>query len=151
VSVPPAGQKEGTGLTPGAANSGSGVGGRETLRPDPASALDKASSRPAPKSVGSPRSPQFNTLDADRDGRISLTEFTTSSSAWLRQGASGAGASATAGAREAQTTPGSAGPLAGPSSATSNARLFQQADTNRDGYLSPAELDAYRAPTASER
>ena len=117
--------------------------------------------------VGAPEVPGFNVMDLDRDGRISLTEFTAPSAAWLRgnPGASGTGISS-------DNMSGKAPPPIDPSGrrgvtgqkllraasapwlaakAANNAQLFQQIDTDHDGYLSQAELDAYRMPATSER
>src|SRR5688572_21148084 len=154
VGASPADQRPGAGLTPGAANSGSGAGARETVRPDLGTVNDPASTRTKP----SVASPQFNTMDADRDGRISQSEFTAPSAGWLRSGASDAGNVAGA--------PGTRGPLDRPAPGTmprssggapdstaagKHAELFRQIDTNHDGFLSPSELDTYRAPTSTTR
>jgi hypothetical protein len=164
VSAAPVDPKPGSGLTPGAANSGSGVGGRETVAPVSTPAADAASARNRPSAVNGPGAHGFSTLDADRDGRISLTEFGSPSASWLRAGAPGAGlnndsvtgrvSTNTPGPRDATgkpVAPVNSGPVAGPNSAAGNAQLFQQLDMNHDGYLSPAEVEAYRAPTPLER
>jgi len=141
-------------MTPGAANSGSGAGGRETVRPDLGTVNDPASTRTQPTVAA----PQFNTMDTDRDGRISATEFTAPSAGWLQRGSSDNGA--------VNGAPGTRGPLDRPSPGTmprssggapnstaaeNHAKLFQQLDTDHDGYLSPTELETYRAPTSTER
>jgi len=154
VGPAPTDQTPGAGLTPGAANSGSGAGGRETVRPDLGTVNDPASTRTKPTVA----TPQFNTMDTDRDGRISATEFTAPSAGWLQRGTSNTGA--------VNGAPGTRGPLDRPSPGTmprssggspnstaaeNHTKLFQELDTNHDGYLSPTELETYRAPTTSER
>lgn len=147
-------QKNGSGLQPGAANSGSGVGGRETIAPNANSPADKTGAHLG-TSPTSPWAGQFSTMDKDRDGRISSAEF-MAPNAGMRSGSTAPGAP---GARDATGRPssegtspnaGNTGMKAGVNSVPTNAQVFKQVDTNRDGYLSPAELDAYRMPKASE-
>jgi hypothetical protein len=168
VSAVPAEPKTGSGLTPGAANSGSGPGGRETVAPASTTPpADVANPGNHSSIVDGPGAHGFSTLDTDRDGRISLTEFGSPSAAWLRAGAPGAGinnddsvvgkpapSSTMPGPRDVTgrpVAPGNSSNVAGPHSAAANAQLFQQLDMDHDGYLSPAEVAAYRAPTPLER
>lgn len=155
-------QKDGSGLKPGAANSGSGVGGRETMSPNATSPADKTGAHSGPTSPMSPWAGQFSTMDKDRDGKISSAEFTAPYASGMHSGTtagSSASAPGTPGTRDATGRPsnqgtspnaGNTGMKAGVNSVPTNAQLFKQVDTNRDGYLSPAELDAYRMPKASE-
>jgi hypothetical protein len=165
VSAAPAEPKSGAGLTPGAVNSGSGPGGRETVAPNSAPVPDANNPRNRPSVVDGPGAHGFSTLDTDRDGRISMSEFASPSAAWLRAGTPGAGAgggndsvtsppSTTPGSQDGggrSTAPGASGNLGTPHSAANNARLFEQLDMDHDGFLSPAEVAAYRAPTPLER
>lgn len=162
VSASPTDPKSGTGLTPGATNSGSGAGGRETVRPDLGTVNDPAGSMNDPVGARSKQpsvaAPQFNTMDTDRDGRISATEFTAPSAGWLQRGTSDdssvSGAPGTRGPLDRPTPgtmPRSSGGAPNSTAAENHAKLFQQLDTDHDGYLSPTELETYRAPTASER
>ena len=155
--------KPGSGMTPGAANSGSGVGGRESVGPVSTPATDATHPGNRPPVVGAASAPGFIALDTDRDGRISLTEFASPSASSLRAGAPGVnGDSATGKASPPLAAPGTrdvtgkpippgSGPKAGQNSTVTNAQLFQQIDTDRDGYVSAVELDAYRMPATSER
>jgi len=169
VTAAPVEPKPGSGLTPGAADSGSGPGGRENVAPGALPSADTAKRPDSTPATNAPGAHWFSTLDTDRDGRISMTEFASPSASWLRNGAPGTGASndgvtgnasspgdttGTAGPRAVggpTPAPNASGPLAGPSSATNNAQLFQRIDTDHDGYLSSAEIEAYRAPTTLER
>ena len=146
----------GTGMTPGAANSGSGAGGRETMTPTPSATQNTNDLPKGAAAGGAPGTAHFNTVDVDRDGRISQAEFMAPSASWLRKGPSPTGVSNSGGVAGgnpgAASTPGAPDSSApGSKSATGNTQLFQQVDTNHDGYLSRAEVDAYRTMKPSER
>ena len=165
VPAVPAEPKPGSGMMPGAANSGSGTGGRETMGPVATPSPHATNPGNRPPIVGAASAPGFIALDTDRDGRISITEFASPSASSLRAGAPGVNNhdSVTGKASPPLATPGtrdvtdkpmpssSSAPKAGPNSATTNAQLFQLIDIDRDGYVSAAELDAYRMPATSQR
>lgn len=111
----------------------------------------------------------FASLDADGDGRVSLSEFNSESihravdgGPTNRAGEPGLGESALAGQTGRAITSGpmasgggnSASVSAGdasPTAASGNNELFVRLDTNRDGYLTRQELDAgpSQAPSSS--
>lgn len=89
--------------------------------------------------------PDFTQLDSDRDGRVSLTEYSrtsrlnpAASSSSSTSGAAAGSASSSTGGRSGATT----GVAGGSQAAQNPAELFRQLDRDSDGYLSRTELEA---------
>jgi hypothetical protein len=124
----------------------------------------------APAAVAGPNaraslSGQFSTLDRDSDGRISLGEFGAYTGAGVANPASRNGVvrgnstttgsttrnSTTSGTTGTMETPGSVADInsnsvTGTGASAASVQLFQQLDTNRDGYLSRTEINASSQP-----
>lgn len=107
------------------------------------------------RQVGVQGSLSFDKLDADNDGRISLTEYTKlssqSSSAGLSGGATGSMEPSTSGATSASRSSTSTGISSGAQSGQYTAAQFHKLDRDHDGYLSRGELTAAQNASDSEQ
>jgi len=126
---------------------------------------------PAGAPTAAPWLAQFPALDINRDGQLSFTEFTTASVSGNGMGAANngvAGGRASTNAStsvangmtpDATTSTAAGGGVTGTAATTSSpngrvvnsAQMFRMLDTNHDGYLSRAELQAYRSSTVPPR
>jgi Ca2+-binding EF-hand superfamily protein len=84
----------------------------------------------------------FTSLDSDQDGRISLSEFTAQGSS--SSSVSGSASSSDVNARSSGSSSWSS------DDKSKKEEKFRKADTDRDGYLSAAELAACQAEKASK-
>lgn len=87
------------------------------------------------------RSIGFEQIDADGDGRISLSEYTRSSLVNSGRASQSNTSTGTPG-RSSETTRSSSGTAGGTQTTPSSADVFRQLDRDHDGYLSRRELDA---------